>query len=150
MFGIKFGLFSRAIWWFEWPELLQPEEKEEETQESIWQWHRRGIKGQPLSNNKRFFCLYFCSQCFSDYLTLLVSAHHLIIKFHFNYRNWKSKENRQRYWRMTVWTSLPKRKSLRKWTLMKESCWRRTTVRINRLIFKVTKLKEDTCNNLFV
>ena len=34
--SIVFFAFSRAVWWFERPELLQPEEKEEETQESIW------------------------------------------------------------------------------------------------------------------
>lgn len=39
-------LMSRAIWWFKRPELLQPEEKEEETQESVWQWYWRGFKGQ--------------------------------------------------------------------------------------------------------
>lgn len=53
-------------------------------------------------------------------------------------RTWKLKESQQKHWRKTAWTWCfpPKRKSPRKWNLMKGALWRKTTVRISLIILK--------------
>lgn len=77
-----------------------------------------------------------------------VNAPRVLTEFYFICRSWRLKETRQRCWKMILWTFLPKRKSLRKWTLMKERCWRKKMVRINHV--KITVIKEDTCNSMVV
>lgn len=57
-------------------------------------------------------------------------------------RTWKLKESQQNHWRKTTWTWCfpPKRKSPRKWNLMKAALWRKTTVRINLTILGNTNV----------
>lgn len=81
-----------------------------------------------------------------NYIHVLI-AFYVLAKFYFSsiqIRIWKLKASQQKLWRKTtwIWCFPPKKRSLRKWNLMREAHWRKTTVRISPLIFKDNKWKQ--------